>query len=29
VTFFKAALKDGVVAVPDWNEVKTQLGGAQ
>lgn len=29
VTFFKAALKDGVVAVPDWNEVKAQLGGAQ
>lgn len=29
VTFFKAALKDGVVSVPDWNEVKTQLGGAQ
>ena len=29
VTFFKAALKDGVVTVPDWNEVKTQLGGAQ
>ncbi len=29
VTFFKAALKQGVVVVPDWNEVKTQLGGAQ
>lgn len=29
VTFFNAALKDGVVTVPDWNEVKTQLGGAQ
>lgn len=29
VTFFKASLKDGVVAVPDWNEVKSQLGGAQ
>lgn len=29
VTFFKAALKDGVVNVPDWNEVKTQLGGAR
>lgn len=28
VTFFKAALKDGVVNVPDWTEVKTQLGGA-
>lgn len=29
VTFFKATLKDGVVAVPDWNDVKAQLGGAQ
>lgn len=29
VTFFKATLKDGVVNVPDWNEVKTQLGGAR
>jgi CRISPR-associated protein Cas5d len=29
VTFFKATLKDGVVAVPDWTEVKAQLGGAQ
>ncbi|MCC7373253.1 MAG: type I-C CRISPR-associated protein Cas5 [Verrucomicrobiales bacterium] len=29
VTFFKAALKDGIVAVPDWIEVKAQLGGAQ
>jgi len=29
VTFFKAALKAGVVTVPDWNEVKSQLGGAQ
>ena len=29
VTFFKAALRDGVVRVPDWSEVKTQLGGAQ
>ena len=28
VTFFKAALKDGIVAVPNWNEVKTQLGVA-
>ena len=28
VTFFKAALKAGVVGVPDWDEVKTQLGGA-
>lgn len=29
VTFFTATLKDGVVAVPDWSEVKTQLGGDQ
>ena len=35
VTFFKAALKDGVVNVPEWNEVRRQLdsqipqGGAQ
>lgn len=29
ITFFKAALKEGVVAVPDWAEVKSQLGGAQ
>jgi CRISPR-associated protein Cas5d len=29
VTFFKAALKDGILTVPDWNEVKKQLGGAQ
>ncbi len=29
VTFFKAALKDGVVTVPDWTEVKAQLGGTQ
>lgn len=28
ITFFPAKLKDGIVAVPDWNEVKTQLGGA-
>jgi hypothetical protein len=27
VTFFKAVLKNGVVAVPPWNEVKAQLGG--
>ena len=27
VTFFPAALKDGIVNVPDWSEVKTQLGG--
>jgi CRISPR-associated protein Cas5d len=29
ISFFKAALEDGVVAVPDWNEVKSQFGGAQ
>jgi CRISPR-associated protein Cas5d len=28
VTFFKAALKDGIVNVPEWNAVKTQLGRA-
>lgn len=28
VTFFKAALKAGVVTVPEWNEVKAQFGGA-
>lgn len=28
VTFFKATLKNGIVTVPEWNEVKTQLGGA-
>jgi CRISPR-associated protein Cas5d len=28
ISFFKAALKDGIVTVPDWNEVKFQLGGA-
>ena len=28
VTFFRAALKDGVMNVPDWAEVKFQLGGA-
>lgn len=27
VTFFPAALRDGIVNVPDWNEVKTQLAG--
>ena len=25
----KIALKDGIVKVPEWNEVKVQLGGAQ
>jgi CRISPR-associated protein Cas5d len=28
ITFFKAQLKDGVVNVPDWAEMKKQLGGA-
>jgi len=28
ITFFPARLKDGVVNVPDWAEVKKQLGGA-
>ncbi len=28
ITFFPARLKDGVVNVPDWNEMKKQLGGA-
>lgn len=28
VSFFKAMLKDGIVVVPDWNEVKSQFGGA-
>jgi len=28
ITFFRAALKDGVLTVPDWREVKKQLGGA-
>jgi CRISPR-associated protein Cas5d len=28
ITFFKAQLRDGVVAVPDWAAVKKQLGGA-
>jgi hypothetical protein len=26
-TFFPARLKDGVVNVPDWSEMKKQLGG--
>ncbi len=29
VTFFDAAIKDGVVVVPDWAEVKKQLGEAK
>jgi len=29
VTFFKAALKDGIIAVPSWDEVKNQLGVQQ
>ena len=28
ITFFPARLKDGLVNVPDWNEMKKQLGGA-
>jgi CRISPR-associated protein Cas5d len=28
ITFFRAALKNGVVTVPDWSEVRAQLGGA-
>jgi CRISPR-associated protein Cas5, subtype I-C/DVULG len=27
ITFFSAQLKDGVVNVPEWNEVKSKLGG--
>jgi len=27
ITFFPARLKDGVVNVPDWSEMKNQLGG--
>ena len=26
VTFFKAALLDGIVTVPEWSEVRRQLG---
>jgi CRISPR-associated protein Cas5d len=28
ITFFPARLKDGVMNVPDWSEIKKQLGGA-
>lgn len=28
ITFFPARLKDGVMNVPDWSEMKNQLGGA-
>jgi len=28
ITFFPAQLKDGVMKVPDWSEMKKQLGGA-
>ncbi len=28
ITFFPARLKDGIIAVPDWSEMKKQLGGA-
>lgn len=29
ISFFKARLKNGVVTVPDWEEVKSQFGGVQ
>ena len=29
VTFFNAVLQNGVLTVPEWSEVKAQLGGAQ
>lgn len=29
VTFFKASLKEGIVDVPEWREVKAQLGGSR
>ena len=29
ITFFPARLKDGVVNIPDWAEMKKQLGGVQ
>jgi len=28
ITFFKAELKDGIVNIPNWSEMKKQLGGA-
>jgi CRISPR-associated protein Cas5d len=28
ITFFKAQLKDGIVNVPEWSDIKKQLGGA-
>lgn len=28
ITFFRAALKNGIVTVPAWSEVRMQLGGA-
>ena len=28
ITFFKAQLQNGIVKVPDWSEMKKQLGGA-
>ncbi|MDD2707296.1 MAG: type I-C CRISPR-associated protein Cas5c [Verrucomicrobiae bacterium] len=28
ITFFPATLRDGVIKVPDWTEMKTQFGGA-
>jgi len=29
ITFFPARLKDGIVAMPDWSEMKNQFGGGQ
>jgi CRISPR-associated protein Cas5d len=29
ITFFPARLQDGIVTVPDWSEMKKQLGGGQ
>ena len=28
ITFFRATLKNGIVEVPGWSEVRKQLGGA-
>jgi hypothetical protein len=28
ITFFRASLKNGLVEVPPWSEVRKQLGGA-
>ena len=27
ITFFKAELKNGILNVPGWSEIKNQLGG--